>query len=323
VYKQPKPTAEEIWAALVALSRHEPIKDLSQRIGRAPATIKGWRGKYDAVKSLAKLRPLVAPAASRYVQLMQQLFKEKWRAGSSGFEWDRADLPRMAKDLGIIVPQNLGDNIYAIRHGREDLPLEIRQLAPSGKSWLLLPNGRSKYRFVLASRAFLDPAPRIAPIDIPDSTPQLVAKHALNDEQATLARIRYCRLIDIFLGLASYQLQSHMRTTVAHFNGAQTELDEIYVGVDGEGMQHVIPIQAKSATERIGVIQIITDHFACAEKFPKMWARTIVAKIVKTEEHATCGRIFTIALIEAKVSNSYNVRKIREQHYRLIPAAMM
>lgn len=257
---------------------------------------------------------------NRYLQIMRRLFEEKY-SGEEGFEWNRQDIKRIASDLGIEAPKNLGDNVYSIRHGRQDLPPEIKSLAPQGRTWLLLPNGKSDYRFVLAERSFLELDYSKLSIKIPDSTPQIVARYAKDDEQAVLARIRYCRLVDIFMRLASFQLQSHMRTTVSHFKGAQTELDEIYVGVDANGTQFVIPIQAKGEHERIGVVQVITDHYACTEKFPQMIARTVLAKTVRTEESEGFGKIFTIALIEASVDESYNVRKVREEHFKLVAAS--
>lgn len=65
----------------------------------------------------------------------------------------------------------------------------------------------------------------LAETKIPDSTPGIIAKYALNDEQALLAKVRYNRLIDIFTGVACYSLQSHLRTTVPKIG--QVETDEI------------------------------------------------------------------------------------------------
>ena len=67
-------------------------------------------------------------------------------------------------------------------------------------------------------------------IKIPDSTPGVIAKYVLSDEQALLARVRYNRLVDIFTGITCYSLQNHLRTTVRSIG--QVEIDEIYVGID-------------------------------------------------------------------------------------------
>ncbi|HEY5047027.1 MAG TPA: hypothetical protein VII49_03280 [Rhizomicrobium sp.] len=312
---------EEIWSALQSLRTGSSLEEVAKAHKRGKTTVANWKTKYETLKTLDELKLALNPNETRYVQIISKLFSDHWDGHSAEFSWHRNELTRIANELGIEVPSNLGDNIYSIRHGREDLPDSIRNNAPAGKSWLLLPNGKSTYRFVLAARAFLDPDTAKLPIKIPDSTPQLVARYAKSDEQAVLARIRYCRLVDIFLGLASFQLQSHMRTTIAHFNGAQTELDEIYVGVDGNGTQFVVPVQAKSRDERIGAIQVVTDHFVCAEKFPTMVARTLAAKTIEVRSEEGFGQIFTIALIEAAVDKDYNVSKLKEEHFQLVPAA--
>jgi transposase len=321
--KRRRTRANEVWSVIEALQRGETIREVAAKTGRTLSTVRDWKKKYGKFTSLVELEVAISPEDNRYVAVMKKLFAEKFKEGSDGFDWERADLDRLANEIGIKVVKNLGDNVYSIRHGREDLPEEIRALAPKGRFWLLLPNGKSAYRFVLTDRAFLDPDDARRPIKIPDSTPQIVARYAKQDEQAVLARIRYCRLVDIFMGLASYQLQSHMRTTIAHFGGAQTELDEIYVGVDSNGTQFVIPIQAKSEGERIGAIQIITDHFTCLEKFPKMVARTLAAKTMRVRVIQGFGEVFTIALVECAVDENYNVTKVKEEHFELLPAAMI
>ena len=57
-----------------------------------------------------------------------------------------------------------------------------------------------------------------------------MATAAMSDEQALLAKVRYNRLIDVFLGLVAYSLQNHLRTTVTEMG--QIEIDEIYVKLD-------------------------------------------------------------------------------------------
>ena len=69
----------------------------------------------------------------------------------------------------------------------------------------------------------------------------------MSDEQALLARVRYNRLVDIFLGIACYSLQNHLRTTAS--NMGQVETDELYVGVDRRGSHYVVPIQAKGGKD--------------------------------------------------------------------------
>ena len=83
----------------------------------------------------------------------------------------------------------------------------------------------------------------MAETKIPDSTPGIITLYAQGDEQALLAKLRYNRLIDIFIGATCYSLQSHLRTTIP--NIGQVETDEIYIGVDRRGSHYVFPVQAK------------------------------------------------------------------------------
>src|SRR5271157_4057421 len=39
------------------------------------------------------------------------------------------------------------------------------------------------------------------------------SQYKFTDEQALLAKVRYTRLIDTFLGITAYSLQNHLRTT--------------------------------------------------------------------------------------------------------------
>lgn len=126
------------------------------------------------------------------------------------------------------LPKNLGDLIYSFRY-RKTFPAEIVSTESGNRQWTILPAGRSKYRFKLAGLTQIVPRPNLVATKIPDSTPQIIAAYALTDEQALLARVRYNRLIDIFLGIATYSLQNHLRTTVK--NMGQIEIDEIYVGI--------------------------------------------------------------------------------------------
>src|SRR5690606_20986983 len=125
----------------------------------------------------------------------------------------REDLAGAASALGIALPKNLGDVIYSVRY-RTGLPESIRSRANEGREWVIEGVGVAKYAFRLRSIHRIVPNPSLLAIKIPDAAPEIIAAHALSDEQALLAKVRYNRLIDIFLGLTCYSLQNHLRTTV-------------------------------------------------------------------------------------------------------------
>jgi hypothetical protein len=257
--------------------------------------------------------------ATVYIQVMKELFARHSAKTSDEFEWSRKEIKEISAHLGVKEPDNLGDNIYSIRHGREALPDDLLKLA-SPRHWLLLPNGKGKYKFVKAKNGPFAPDATRRAIKIPNSTPQIVERYALGDEQAVLARIRYNRLIDLFLGIAAFPLQSHLRTTVQHFAKSQIETDELYVGVDKWGIQYVIPVQAKGPKEIIGAVQAIQDIYCCREKFPHLVCRAIGAQTISASKTVSGTDVYTIALVELDIDagTAYDVSKVQERHFKLV-----
>lgn len=247
----------------------------------------------------------MANKQNRYVQLIESIFLKYYREGSTEVTFKREDIVHMAGELGIKLPQNLGDVVYSFRY-RAQLPTVITEKAPEGYEWIIRPAGRSQYKFVLTKEATFTPNPNLAKTKIPDATPGIVSKYSLDDEQALLAKIRYNRLIDIFSGVSCYSLQNHLRTTLTELG--QVETDEIYVGIDKQGVHYVFPVQAKSGTDKIGVVQIEQDFAVCAEKFPNAIGRPIAAQFMGGD---------TIALFEFVLTEE-GVKVLSERHYRLV-----
>lgn len=311
---------QKIHAAIEAVIEKRQRKSLvAKRHDVSAAVISGWIKKYQGMSPADIAAAQAIRIDNRYIGIMRRLFERHMTAGAESFTWDRREIREIAKELDFEAPSNFGDVIYSIRHGRDELPKEIRDLAPKGKHWLLLPNGRGKYKFVLATFSLIEPQFRPA-IKIPDATPQIVARYALGDEQAVLARVRYNRLVDIFLSVTSSALQSHLRATVDAFNKSQIETDELYVGVDVAGAQYIIPIQAKGIDENVGAVQAIQDVYCCREKFPTLICRAIAAKTVEIQKGDDANDIHTIALMELAIAGDYNVWVARQERYQLVPA---
>jgi hypothetical protein len=145
-------------------------------------------------------------------------------------------------------------------------------------------------------------------VAVADSTPEMIRAYALDDEQALLAIVRYNRLIDTFLGLTTYSLQNHLRTTVKSIG--QIEIDELYIGLDTHGCHYVIPVQAKGGKDQIGVVQTTQDIKWVEQKFPALRCRAIAAQFTKDG---------VIALFELTLQGQ-EVRVVDERHYQLVPA---
>ena len=243
---------------------------------------------------------------NRYSKIIEAIFDAKYRSGSRDVAFERDDLAAFASKLNIKLPKNLGDLIYSFRY-RTELPESILEVAPEGETWIIRPAGRGRYRLVLVADVPLTPNPNLAVTKIPDATPGIISKYAFNDEQALLARVRYNRLIDVFLGIACYSLQNHLRTTVASMG--QVETDEVYVGVDKSGSHYAVPVQAKGGSDRLNRVQIEQDIAVCAEKLPALICRPVGAQFMGDE---------LIALFEFEHQGD-DIRITSEKHYQLVP----
>jgi hypothetical protein len=249
---------------------------------------------------------LAKTETSRYSALIGRIFREKYKAGMTEVPFRRDDLTLAAKALRIELPKNLGDVIYSMRY-RAPLPGAIKRTQPKGSEWVIEGIGRSEYAFRLVTTSRIVPNANLVAIKIPDSTPQIIAAYALTQEQAVLAKIRYNRLIDIFLGVTAYSLQNHLRTTVKGVG--QIEIDEMYVAVNRAGAHFIIPVQAKGGNDKIGVIQTRQDYAYCVQQYPTLICRLIAAQSIKDD---------VIALFELTFAED-EIKVIDERHYKLVP----
>ena len=249
----------------------------------------------------------MAKARNRYQTLIEKIFFDHFSEGMATFEFDRKEIKSAAQSLEIDLPENLGDLIYSFRF-RTGLPEQVTATQPEGKEWVIELAGRSRYRFNLMKINRILPRQELVTIDIPDATPELIRAYALDDEQALLAIVRYNRLVDTFLGLTTYSLQNHLRTTVKDIG--QIEIDELYVGLDKRGRHYIIPMQAKGGKDQIGIVQTAQDIRFAKEKFPGIQCRAITAQFMDDK---------IVALFEV-ILHDNEIKVVDERHYRLVPA---
>jgi DNA methylase len=240
-----------------------------------------------------------------YTAIIEKIFASKYKAGMREVAFEREELAQIAEELNV-DPKNLGDLIYSFRY-RAALPHSIQGKAGEGETWIIRAGGRGKYRFALVPNRPILPNQNLATTKVPEATPGIVAKYALSDEQALLAKVRYNRLIDVFTGVACYSLQNHLRTTVPGMG--QVETDEIYIGVDKKGAHYVFPVQAKGGNDRLSIVQIEQDAAVCVHKFPSLICRPIAAQFMSEG---------VIALFEFEESDDGLVIAA-EKHYKLVP----
>jgi len=85
---------------------------------------------------------------AQYSSIVVHIFRSHWTKGVEEFEFHRDELVQAAVNEGVERPDNLGDVIYTFKFRRE-LPAEILETAPKGKSWIIEGAGSSRYRFRL------------------------------------------------------------------------------------------------------------------------------------------------------------------------------
>ena len=254
-----------------------------------------------------KAKTLSRPSkkANRYSAIIERIFLSKYEKGMREVPFEREEIEKVAARLKIKLPKNLGDLVYSFRY-RTLLPDTITSLAGDREVWIIRPTGRGKYCFALVRDTPILPNEHMAVTKVPDATPGIVAKYALSDEQALLARVRYNRLVDIFSGVTCYSLQNHLRTAVPGMG--QVETDEIYIGVDKKGAHYVFPIQAKGGKDKLSVVQIEQDLAVCAAKFPLLVCRPVAAQFMDEG---------VIALFELETGEN-GITISSEKHYRLV-----
>lgn len=241
-----------------------------------------------------------------YDAIIEEIFVSKYAPGLTQVDFERSDIAVAAMRRGVSTPSNLGDVVYSYRY-RRPLPQAIQAKAVPGYEWIIQGRGRSLYCFVMREPVHLAPNVQMAITKVPDATPGVVAKYAVDDdEQALLTKVRYNRLIDIFTGLTCYSLQNHLRTTVRGIG--QVETDELYVGIDTSGCQYVIPVQAKGGRDELSVVQIEQDMALCETKFPELVCHPVAAQFMQDG---------VIALFAFEMTEN-GARILIEHHYKLV-----
>ena len=256
-----------------------------------------------------------SPSGNAYTRITEEIFNQHYRPGDTSVPFERREIEDTARRLGIGVPKNLGDLVYSIRY-RMPMPSSIVARAAPDREWAILPAGRSVYEFRQVRFSEIKPNQQLARTDIPDATPGSISMYALSDEQALLATVRYNRLIDIFTGLTCYSLQNHLRTSVSTWNpirqredSTQVETDELYIGIDKHGQHYAVPVEAKSGSDSLNVVQIWQNTLVCRSKLAGLPIRCVAVQSISDS---------AIALIELQASDIDNIAVVEEKHYQLV-----
>jgi len=246
--------------------------------------------------------------SNRYKAILAKIFEDRYTPGATEIPFGMADYKPAVEALRIEMPENPPDIVYSQRYRALSIPC-ILATQPEGYEWTIEGRGKSKYAFKLGEQVRIEPNLSLASVKLPDSTPEIISAYALTDEQALLAKVRYNRLIDIFLSITAYSLQNHLRTSVKGYG--QIEVDELYAGLDRTGRQFIVPVQAKGGKDRLSVVQTRQDMLMCDERFPDLICRPVSAQFMPNN---------LIAMFELGSEDGRTVVQ-QERHFRLCPAS--
>lgn len=175
---------------------------------------------------------------------------------------------------------------------------------------MIVGRGKGKYAFAkLAESPIVKIQTDLYTISLPDATPEIVLEYAGGDEQGILAKLRYNRMLDIFLGITCYHLQNHLRTSIK--GKGQVEIDDLYVGLNSGGKQFVVPIEAKSTKDHLSKTQIQQAIDFARERYPKLILRPVGIQEMNDE---------SLVLIEfTSGSHPDEIKVVEMRRYKLVP----
>jgi len=240
-----------------------------------------------------------------YGRIIASIFEAKYKSPMDEVPFTREDLVNHAYKLGITPPKNLGDIVYSFRY-RADLPESITKTVSEGYTWIIVGIGDAKYSFIKNRQSNIVPNTALLPILIPNNTPEILTIYSLSDEQSLLSKVRYNKILDMFLGVVTYSMQNHLRTKVDGIG--QIEIDELFIGVNKIGQHFIIPVQAKVGNDKIGAVQLYQDSSYCRVRFPDLICIPIAVHFVEAENRICMFRL---------TLDHYSVAIVDEKHYRL------
>jgi hypothetical protein len=244
--------------------------------------------------------------------VIQRVFAKKYQSGETEIPFSVSDIREAVAEVSKANTKYKEGNIFDVRYefasGRQPLPPAVEKLGP----WMIAGRGKAKYAFVkLATSTEVAISEDLLPILLPDATPEIVAEYAGNDEQGILAKIRYNRLLDIFLQITCYHLQNHWKTSIK--NKGACEIDDLYVGLNVAGKQFVIPIEAKSDGDRLNKTQIVQMIDFAAVRHENLILRPVGVQEMKD------GSLVFVEFTPAVRPDEIKVKEMRR--YKLVPMA--
>jgi len=245
-------------------------------------------------------------------EVIRIVFEKNYSPGANEVPFTMHDIRDAIAQVTLSKPAYKENNVPDVRYqytsGRRPLPESVDRLGPC----MIRGRGKARYAFVkLATTLQIQIQADLATILLPDATPEIVLEYAGSDEQGVLAKVHYNRLMDIFLRITCYHLQNHWRTFTK--GKGQCEIDDLYVGLDIDGKQFVIPVEAKCANDRLSKTQIVQMIDLARERYPRLIMRPAGVQEMKD------GSLVLMEFTPAAHPDEIKIKEMRR--YKLVPMA--
>lgn len=242
--------------------------------------------------------------------VIQRVFNKSYKPGATEVPFTMDDIREAIAEVTKANPEYKEGNAFDVRYqyasGRRPLPASIDKHGP----WMIAGRGKAKYAFVkLAAGTEIEIQDGLLPILLPDATPELVLEYAGDDEQGMLAKVRYNRLLDIFLQITCYHLQNHWKTSIK--GKGQCEIDDLYVGLNTMGKQFVIPVEAKSSGDHLNKTQIVQMVDFARARYSGLILRPVGIQEMKD------GSLVFVEFTPADHPDGIKIKEVRR--YDLVP----
>lgn len=251
----------------------------------------------------------VREKGQRRDEVLRRVFFKHFTEGEEEVVFTMDEIRDAISEVAALHPgyreKNVADVRYHFASGRGQMPTDVQAHGP----WMFTGRGKGRYALIKLTQVAEVILPDLDPICVPDATPEIVAQYAGEDEQGMLAKIRYNRLLDVFLQITCYHLQNHWRTTIK--GKGQCEIDDLYVGINTHGKQFVIPIEAKCADGRLSKAQIVQNIDFARSRYPQLIVRPVgVQEMID-------GSMILIEFAPSDHPDNVTIREMRR--YRLCP----
>lgn len=188
--------------------------------------------------------------------------------------------------------------------------IKLLKLIPSIESedteWMIMRNGVDQYAFAISQQFYIFPDSELTALPVPNNTPEIIECYQVSEKQNLLNKVHYNHLIDVFLGMVAYSLESNIKLQLQTMG--QVEIDELYLGVNCNGEKFIIPVVARGIADTISVAQVIQNIYFCQLKYPTLTCIPVAVQIMSDAK---------IAMMRL-TCKSFDVQTIEEKHYKLV-----